>query len=65
MVEQNTGLDTPTAQLFHMEMWAFVHGLATMVATDYLTLDMKLVSRMISDVYQGLTRRFEQVKETE
>lgn len=65
MVEQNTGLDTPMAQLFHMEMWAFVHGIATMVATDYLTLDMKLVSRMITDVYQGLTQRFKQAKETE
>lgn len=59
MVETNTGLDHPMAQLFHMEMWAFVHGLATMVATDYLTLDMNLVCRMITDVYHGLRHRFE------
>ena len=59
MVESNTGLNTRMAQLFHMEMWAFVHGLATMVATDYLTLDMNLVSRMISDAYHGLKVRYE------
>ncbi len=58
MVQENTGLDTLSAKLFHMEMWAFVHGIATMVATDYLMLDMPLVSRMISDVYQGLRARF-------
>ncbi len=58
MVQDTTGLDTLSAKLFHMEMWAFVHGIATMVATDYLTLDMPLVSRMISDVYQGLRARF-------
>ena len=58
MVQDNTGLDTLSAKLFHMEMWAFVHGIATMVATDYLTLDMPLVSRMITDVYQGLRARF-------
>lgn len=58
MVRDNTGLDTLSAKLFHMEMWSFVHGIATMVATDYLTLDMPLVSRMITDVYQGLRARF-------
>ena len=59
MVQENTGLDELSAKLFHLEMWAFVHGIATMVATDYLLLNMTLVSRMISDVYQGLKIRFE------
>ncbi len=63
MVEETVGLDSPMAQLFHMEMWAFVHGLAAMVATNYLTLDMNLVSRMTSDVYNGLRWRFEHAYE--
>ena len=59
MVEETVGLDSPAAQLFHLEMWAFVHGIAAMVATNYLALDMKLVSRMTSDTYNGLLWRFE------
>ncbi len=59
MVQDLTGLDLHTAKLFHLEMWAFVHGIATMVATNYFLLDMPLVSRMISDVYQGLKIKYE------
>ena len=58
IVQDSTGLDVDKAKLFHLEMWTCVHGLATMVATDYLLLDMPLVSRMITDVYHGLIARF-------
>jgi hypothetical protein len=35
-------------------MWTFVHGIGVMLATSYLELDEELISRMLSDVYQGL-----------
>ena len=59
MVRSNTGLDTDTARLFHLEMWAFVHGIAVMLATGFLTLDTELISRMLTDSYQGLKKQFE------
>ncbi len=59
MVSSNTGLDTDTARLFHLEMWAFVHGIAAMLATGFLTLDTELISRMLTDAYQGLRKQFE------
>ena len=34
MVQNNTGLDETVAKLFHLEMWAFVHGIAAMIATS-------------------------------
>jgi len=46
------------AKLFHLEMWAFVHGIAAMMATGFLDLDRELVSRMLTDAYQGLRLRF-------
>lgn len=60
MVRQNTGIDQETANLFHLEMWVFVHGIAVLIATDYLTLDWELISRMLTDTYQGLKKRYEQ-----
>ncbi len=45
------------AELMHMEMWACVHGIATMLATSFLTLDWELISNMLSDVYQGIRER--------
>ena len=58
-VMQNTGLDREHAALFHLEIWAVVHGIASMIATGFLELDRELISRMISDTYHGLKLRFE------
>ena len=43
-----------TAQSIHMEMWACVHGIATMMATSFLALEWDTISQMLSDVYQGI-----------
>ena len=53
IVQDSTGLEIDKAKLFHLEMWASVHGIATMIATGYLDLDMELISRIISDSYFG------------
>lgn len=58
MVQKNTGLSAMEVSLFHLEMWAYVHGIATMFATGYLDLDWELVSRMLTDSYQGLRKHY-------
>lgn len=46
------------AELFHLEMWACTHGIATMLATSFLELDTELISNMITDIYSGLSARY-------
>ena len=58
MVQNNTGLSDLDAKLFHLEMWAYVHGIATMFATGFLNLDWELVSRMLTDSYRGLRKQY-------
>lgn len=58
IVHNNTGLDGLDAKLFHLEMWAYVHGIATMFATGFLELDWELVSKMLTDSYQGLRKQY-------
>ena len=58
LICRQTGVDEETAFLFHIEMWIFVHGVASMIATGYLEWDEQTVSKMMTDVYQGLVRRF-------
>ncbi len=58
LVKNNTGLDTDKTALFHLEMWAFVHGIATMYATEYLNLELSLVSQMLTDAYLGLKKQY-------
>ncbi len=58
IVHNNTGLNRANAKLFHLEMWAYVHGIATMFATGFLDLDWMLVSKMLTDSYQGLRKQY-------
>ena len=60
MVQNNTGLNEKNAELFHLEMWAYVHGIAAMTATNYLQLDTELVSEMLTDAYQAMKMRYNQ-----
>ena len=58
VVQRNTGLDGETAKLFHLEMWAYVHGIAAMFATGFLDLSWELISKMLTDSYQGLRKQY-------
>ena len=58
MAQQNIDLNYDKAKRFHLEVWAFVHGIATMFATQYVDLDWELVSTMVTDAYQGLKKQY-------
>jgi len=58
IVNKNTGLDATVVRLFHFEMWAYVHGIAVMLATGFVDLDWELVSKMLTDSYQGLRKQY-------
>jgi AcrR family transcriptional regulator len=57
MIMQTSGVSRETAMLLHLEMWTFVHGIATMMATSFLVLDWDLIGEMLSDVYHGIRMR--------
>lgn len=58
LIRKNTGLSEEEAYLFHLEMWIYVHGIATMLVTSYLEWDMEFVSRVLTDGYEGLKYRY-------
>ncbi len=51
------GLSQKTAEQMHLEMWAAVHGIGTMLATSFLSLDWEVISAILTDIYQGLRAR--------
>ena len=58
ILHSSTGLDGDVAKLFHLEMWAYVHGIAVMYATGFLNPDEELVSRMLTDAYLGMRKQY-------
>ena len=64
LIQKNMGLSRDDAYRFHMEMWIYVHGIATMIATAYLEWDLDFISAALTDAYQGLRLRFGQTGQT-
>ena len=58
LIMKNTGLSEQDAYLFHLEMWVYVHGIATMIATSYLEWQWDTISQMLTDGYEGLKMRY-------
>ena len=58
IIMKANNLSRERATLMHMEMWTSVHGIATMLATSFLSLEWELISEMLTDIYQGLRIRF-------
>jgi len=58
LIQQNLGLNEENAYLFHIEMWIYVHGIATMLATSYLEWDESFISKVITDGFEGMKTRY-------
>ena len=57
LIMQANGVTAETARLIHLEMWTCVHGIGTMLATSYLSLEWELIGDMLTDIYQGIRAR--------
>ena len=58
LVMQSTGLTREQAWQFHLHLWVYVHGLATMTATHFVTLPPEEAERMLSRQYHAMRRLF-------
>lgn len=58
IIMKNTGLGEEDAYMLHLEMWIYVHGIATMAATSYLDWDTELISKMLTDGYLGFVEHY-------
>lgn len=58
IIMKSTGLSEQDAYLFHLEIWVYVHGIATMIATSYLEWNWDTISQMLTDGYAGLKQRY-------
>lgn len=58
LIMQNLGISEDEANMFHLELWVYVHGIATMIATSYLEWDEAFVSRTLTDAFEGLKLRY-------
>lgn len=64
LIQDKTGMSFERARLFHLEMWLYVHGIATMLATGYLPWTMEDISGFLTDAFEGLRMRFQAKEES-
>ena len=60
VIMKNLDMSEEIANLFHFEIWTFVHGIASMHITNSLHLNEEEISGIITDVYEGLKVRFKE-----
>ena len=58
LIMKNLGIDEDKAYFFHLELWLYVHGIATMIATNYLEWDIEFIDKALTDAYQGLKNHY-------
>lgn len=58
MMQKALGLPFEKAKQFHLEMWIYVHGIASLLVTSYLPLEWEAISELVSNAYQGMKKRY-------
>ena len=58
LLQSALGLTKETAERMHLQMWVFVHGIGTMLATSFAEPEWEKISNMITDIYQALRERY-------
>jgi len=58
IIRSNLGISEYDAKKFHLEMWIYVHGIAVMAATGFLTMNEDFISQLITDAYQSLCKYY-------
>ena len=56
LVMDTTKLDSDDAFDFHMKMWIFTHGIATLVATDTVNFSDEDISNLLTSQYKALMK---------
>lgn len=58
LIQQNLGMNKEEAYLFHLKMWVYIHGIATMLATSYLEWEEEFISKIVTDGYEGMKAQY-------
>lgn len=58
MIQNSLGISKESAYLFHIQMWIFVHGIASMIATSYLDWGMNFINNALTDEYSALKQYY-------
>lgn len=58
IIMKNLNIGEDRAYLLHLELWLYVHGIATMIATSYLDWDSEFISKALTDAYIGFKYRY-------
>ena len=64
VIREKTGFSEDKAYRFHMQMWIWVHGVATMSATGYLDWPMETVSNMLTELFEALLEQYTRMEDT-
>lgn len=57
-IQDVSGLSLEDAENFHLQMWIYAHGIATMLATHTCKIGDEQISHLLTQTYQGLLYQY-------
>ena len=58
IIQKTLGIGRDAALELHLQMWIYVHGIASLIATNYLDFDLENASCLITEFYSSLQARY-------
>ncbi len=58
IIMKNLEISEDDAYALHLNMWIYVHGIATMMATSYIVWDIEFISQALTDAYMGFKCKY-------
>ena len=54
------GISREQAGRLQLHMWFYIHGIAALIATDYLPLEEAMASQMLTEHFQSMIKQFQE-----
>ena len=55
LVKNSTGLSDEVSKRFHLNMWLFVHGIASTVSSSYIKLDNDIIDKTVTEAFKAFS----------
>ncbi len=59
MIQKNLGVSRENAQEINLQLWVYAHGIASMIATNYIDFELQQASNVLTKAFNGLKSQYQ------
>ncbi|MBR4078867.1 MAG: TetR/AcrR family transcriptional regulator [Christensenellaceae bacterium] len=59
MIQKSLGISRENAQEINLQLWVYVHGIAAMIATNYIDFELQQASNVLTKAFNALKSQYQ------